>query len=343
MALMYSDGDGLHNIDDMDDRVKLVDMLDGASDGACLAVLNRLDALPVPIKDIIKLVAKKLARVRKHETRAVADAASALISKWCAHYNSTAPPVSPRAPKPQEVVDLTQEKPVPRWKQAPPQRQVPKPPLQREASVTFEDDEILRKAARKLKGTARVSKIAQAPSVPVTQEATLQKHDREALLDIIERVAKGVPIHTLVRASEALKNTPTLSNDVRSGCWRAACLELSQRTKRSGLDSPKFFDSLLQLLEACLRHGSIDDDRTAESSLEHFSTSTSSDSRKKKAEELLITYRSGFDPFVGTECVVRSCVPRHRRDVGSMAWRLTLVDFRTGRGLGVHRDQGQRQ
>ena len=149
MALMYSDGHGLHNIDDMDDRVKLVDMLDGASDGACLAVLNRLDALPVPIKDIIKLVAKKLARVRKHETRAVADAASALIQKWCAAYNSTAPPVSPRAPKvTQEVVDLTQEKPVPRWKQAPPRTQVPKPPLQREALVTFEDDEILRKAAR---------------------------------------------------------------------------------------------------------------------------------------------------------------------------------------------------
>ena len=87
MALMYSDGDGLHNLEEMDDRVKLVDLLDGASDGACLAVLNRLDALPVPIKDIIKLVAKKLARVRKHETRAVADAASALISKWCAAYN----------------------------------------------------------------------------------------------------------------------------------------------------------------------------------------------------------------------------------------------------------------
>ena len=84
------------------------------------------------------------------------------------------------------------------------------------------------------------------------------------------------------RLSEALKNTPTLSNDVRSGCWRAACLELSQRTKRSGLDSPKFFDSLLQLLEACLRHGTINEDKTAESSLEHFSTSTSSDSRRKK-------------------------------------------------------------
>ena len=305
--MMYSDGDGLHNLEEMDDRVKLVDMLDGASDAACLAILQRLDALPVPIKDIIKLVAKKLARVRKHETRAVADAASALIAKWCAHYNSTAPPVSPRAPKvTQEVVDLTQEKPVPRWKQAQPRTApVPKPPLQREASVTFEDDEILRKAARKLKGTARVCKIAQAPSAePARQEATLQQHDREAVLDVIQKVAKGVPIHTLVRASEALKNTPTHSNDVRSGCWRAACLELSQRTKRSGLDSPKFFDSLLQLLEACLRHGSIDDDRTAEDCLEHFSTSTSSDTRKKKAEELLITYRSGFDPFVGTECVV---------------------------------------
>ena len=65
-----------------------------------LAILQRLDVLPVPIKDIIKLVAKKLARIRKHETRAVADAASALIAKWCAHYNSTAPPVSPRAQKP---------------------------------------------------------------------------------------------------------------------------------------------------------------------------------------------------------------------------------------------------
>ena len=309
--MMYSDGDGLHNLEEMDDRVKLVDMLDGASDGACLAVLNRLDTLPVPIKDIIKLVAKKLARVRKHETRAVADAASALISKWCAHYNSTAPPVSPRAPKvTQEVVDLTQEKPVPRWKQAPPKERVPKPPLQREPSsepsVSFEDDEILRKAARQLRGgLTRVSKVAQAPSsVPeASQEASLQKHDREALSQIITTVAK-VPIHVLVRASEALKNIPAISNNIRSGCWRAACLELSQRTRRSGLDSPKFFDSLLQLLEACLRHGSINEDRTSEASLEHFSTSTSSDARKKKAEELLITYRSGFDPFVGTECVV---------------------------------------
>ena len=227
MVLMYSDGENIHNLEEMDDRVRLVDMLDGASDAACLAILQRLDALPVPIKDIIKLVAKKLARVRKHETRAVADAASALIAKWCAHYNSTAPPVSPRV---KEVVDLTQEKPVPRWKQAQAERPVPKPPLQREASVSFEDDEILRKAARQLRGgLTRVSKVAQAPSsIPeASQEASLPKHDREALLDIIERVAKGVPIHTLVRASEALKTTPALSNDVRSGCWRAACLELS--------------------------------------------------------------------------------------------------------------------
>ena len=56
----------LRNLDETDDRVELVDMLDGASDAACLAVLHRLDALPVPIKSIIKLVAKKLARVRKH-------------------------------------------------------------------------------------------------------------------------------------------------------------------------------------------------------------------------------------------------------------------------------------
>ena len=62
------------------------------------------------------------------------------------------------------------EKPVPRWKQAQPRTVAPKPPLQREASVSFEDDEILRKAARKLKGTARVSKVSQAPSVPVPQE-----------------------------------------------------------------------------------------------------------------------------------------------------------------------------
>ena len=133
MAMMYADADGLRRcgLETIDDRVRLVDMLDGASDAACLAILQRLDALPVPIKDIIKLVAKKLARVRKHDSKTVADAASALISKWCAAYNSTAPPVSPRAPKvTQEVVDLTQEKekPVPRWKQAPPQRQVPKPP-----------------------------------------------------------------------------------------------------------------------------------------------------------------------------------------------------------------------
>ena len=224
MALMYSDGDGIHNLETEDDRVKLVDMLDGASDAASLAVLHRLDALPVPIKDIIKLVAKKLARVRKYDSKTVADAASALISKWCAAYNSTAPPVSPRAPKvTQEVVDLTQEKPVPRWKQAQPRTVAPKPPLQREASVTFEDDELLRKAARKLSPLSRVSKVGQAPSAePARQDASLQKHDREALLDIITKVAKGVPIHTLVRASEALRNTPSLSNDVRSGCWRAA-------------------------------------------------------------------------------------------------------------------------
>ena len=172
---------------------------------------------------------------------------------------------------------------MPRWKQAQPRTVAPKPPLQREPSVSFEDDEILRKAARKLSPLSRVSKVGQAPSAePARQEASLQKHDREALLDIITKVAKGVPIHTLVRASEALKNTPSISNDVRSGCWRAACLELSQRTKRSGLDSPKVFDSLLQLLEACLRHGTIEEDTTAESSLEHFSTSTSSDSRKKR-------------------------------------------------------------
>ena len=53
MALMYSDGEDIHNLEEMDDRVRLVDMLDGASDGACLAVLNRLDALPVPIKSIL--------------------------------------------------------------------------------------------------------------------------------------------------------------------------------------------------------------------------------------------------------------------------------------------------
>tara|TARA_Y100000748_G_C15281508_1_gene404734 strand:+ start:67 stop:675 length:609 start_codon:yes stop_codon:yes gene_type:complete len=77
------------------DRVKLVDMLDGASDAACLAILQRLDALPVPIKDIIKLVAKKLTRVRnKHDSKTVADAASALISKWCAAYNSHGTEVS---------------------------------------------------------------------------------------------------------------------------------------------------------------------------------------------------------------------------------------------------------
>ena len=98
MALMYSDGENIHNLDEMDDRVKLVDMLDGASDAASLAILQRLDALPVPIKDILKLVAKKLARVRKHDSKTVADAASALIAKWCAAYNSTAPPVSRLAP-----------------------------------------------------------------------------------------------------------------------------------------------------------------------------------------------------------------------------------------------------
>ena len=192
MALMYSDGENIHNLEEMDDRVKLVDMLDGASDAASLAVLHRLDALPVPIKDIIKLVAKKLARVRKHDSKTVADAASALIAKWCAHYNSTAPPVSPRAQKPPEVVDLTQEKPVPRWKQAQPRTVAPKPPLQREASVTFEDDETLRKAARKLSPLSRVSKVGQAPSAePARQEASLQKHDREALLDIITKLRRA--------------------------------------------------------------------------------------------------------------------------------------------------------
>ena len=142
--------------------------------------------------------------------------------------------------------------------------------------------------------------------MPARQEASFQKHDREALWTHHTESCEGRPYtRTLVRASEAAEEYPTLSNNMRSGCWRAACLELSQRTK-SGLDwiSPKFFDSLLQLLEACLRHGSIDEDRTAEDCLEHFSTSTSSDTRKKKAEELLITYRSGFDPFVGTECAM---------------------------------------
>ena len=141
--------------------------------------------------------------------------------------------------------------------------------------------------------------------------------------DIIERVAKGVPIHVLVRATEALKNTPALSNDVRSGCWRAACYELYKKQRASGLDSPKLFDALLALLDACLQHGPIDEDKAAEARLEDFSTANSSEARNRKAEDILLTYRSGFDPFVGTECVVRSCVPRHRRDVCSMAWRLT--------------------
>ena len=77
------------------DRVKLVDMLDGASDAASLAILQRLDALPVPTKDIIKLVALKLTRVRnKHDSKTVADAASALISNWKAAYNSHGTEVS---------------------------------------------------------------------------------------------------------------------------------------------------------------------------------------------------------------------------------------------------------
>ena len=88
----------LSDLEKETDRVKLVDMLDGASDAASLAILQRLDALPVPIKDIIKLVAKKLTRVRKHDSKTVADEASALISKWCAAYNRHGTEVSIRHP-----------------------------------------------------------------------------------------------------------------------------------------------------------------------------------------------------------------------------------------------------
>ena len=41
MALMYASGDGLPNLEDVQDRVQLVDLLDGASDAACVAVLRR--------------------------------------------------------------------------------------------------------------------------------------------------------------------------------------------------------------------------------------------------------------------------------------------------------------
>ena len=50
MALMYVSGDGLPNLEDVQDRVQLVDLLDGASDAACVAILRRLDALPVPCR-----------------------------------------------------------------------------------------------------------------------------------------------------------------------------------------------------------------------------------------------------------------------------------------------------
>ena len=136
---------------------KLVDMLDGASDGACLAVLNRLDALPVPIKDIIKLVAKKLARVRKHETRAVADAASALISQVvrALQQHGAAGLAESAQGYPGGRRPHARKSPCRAGSRQPRKTPVPKPPLQRvRPSVSFEDDEILRKAARQLRKAA---------------------------------------------------------------------------------------------------------------------------------------------------------------------------------------------
>lgn len=323
MALMYASGDGLPNLEDVQDRVQLVDLLDGASDAACVAVLRRLDALPMPCRSVIELVAKKLARVRKHETRAIADKSSQLIAKWCAHYGSAAP-----ASRVRDVVDLTAEpspkpqKPVPRWKQIPEEaaaevRQAraakapPKPALERPHSSdrpkapsvpVFEDDEVLRNAARQLKGgPTRVSKVSQAPSTSEpSPEALLEPLDREALREVVERAAKQVSLATLVRAANALR-TRAPSAEIRAGCWRAACYELSRRTTASGLDSPKVFDALLDLLRAC---GPISIDTEAEQHLEHFVRVTSSETRKRRAERCLIDYRSSRDPFIGSECVM---------------------------------------
>ena len=112
----------------------------------------------------------------------MADAASALIAKWCAHYNSTAPPVSPSAKVTQEVVDLTQENRSRAGSRPSRGRPRAESPAPARASVSFEDDEILRKAARKFEGTARVSKIAQAPSAePARQEASATARPRGAV------------------------------------------------------------------------------------------------------------------------------------------------------------------
>ena len=50
--LMYADGDMLDEmgLDEMDDRVKLVDMLDGASDAASLAIPVSYTHLTLPTK-----------------------------------------------------------------------------------------------------------------------------------------------------------------------------------------------------------------------------------------------------------------------------------------------------
>ena len=95
-----------------------------------------------------------------------ADAASALIAKWCAHYNSTAPlGLSESAQGYPEVVDLTQET-GPALEAGPAADGLrAEAPAARGASVTFEDDESPAEGGEKAKGTARVSKIAQAPSV----------------------------------------------------------------------------------------------------------------------------------------------------------------------------------
>ena len=160
-------------------------------------MLHRLDALPVPIKDIIKLVAKKLARVRKHDSRTVADAASALIAKWCAAYNSTAPP---------GLSESAQGHPGGRRPHAgegearaaleagATKDGRPEAPLQREASVTFEDDELLRKAARNcLRCRASRRWGRRRPPCDARQDPAKSTTARRCWTSS-EKVAKGVPI-----------------------------------------------------------------------------------------------------------------------------------------------------
>lgn len=71
------------DIETVNDRVRLVELLDGAGDDRAVAILARLHMLPVPSKSVIALVGKPIARLaRRHATAAVAERANALMNKW---------------------------------------------------------------------------------------------------------------------------------------------------------------------------------------------------------------------------------------------------------------------